>query len=291
MERSPRARRDRALLRAVRLSAGCALAAVCAIAAYLTLAGLPALAEIGPLRFLLGGEWAPGDARYGILSMLLSSLAASLGAVALAAPISLMGAVFLLRLAPAPLTALLLGGARLLAGLPSVIYGLLGMTMAVPAIAALFPRQTAHNGGATLLAAVLVLASVVLPGLLLASAQALGDLDPSLSDASAALGARGMQTIFMLELPASRPGVWRGRALGAQRAVGEAMAVLLVSGNVANMPGLFESVRLLPAGMVLEMGYAAGLHRMALFSMGLILLSLTLLTSGLLGLLGGEKRP
>lgn len=284
-----RRRLDCALRAAVAGCAALCMASVGAISCYLLLSGLPALREIGLIRFLFGGVWAPGDGRYGIFAMLLSSLAACFGALLVSAPLALMGAAFAVAVAPPSISRAVLGLARLLAGLPSVVFGLLGMMVVVPALGRVFPEKTAQNGGATLLAAILVLAAVVLPSMLVSLAHALDEAGGRVRGASDALGALPMQTLFEAQIPAARTQSLGVFGMGAQRALGEAMAVLLVSGNVANMPSLFSSARLLAAGMVLEMGYAVGTHRTALFAMGLMLLGLTLLTGGLLRVFGGRK--
>ncbi len=274
----------------------CALttaAALLLIAAYLILAGLPALREIGWKDFLLGKIWDSAHAehpQFGILPLLLTSLYGTAGAVVLGVPLGVLTALFLSKAAPPKLAAVIRYLVRLLAGVPSVVCGLVGMTVLVP-----FLRERLDlPAGDGLLAAVLVLAVMLLPSVVEMSEDALAAVPRTYEEASLALGATEAETWFRVSLPAAGSGVAAAVALGAGRAVGEAVAVLMVAGNAANMPSLLGSVRFLTAGVALEMGYAAAgsLRQQALFSIALVLFLLVVLINILLYLARGRgARP
>ncbi len=283
MRRRRSMRRARSCLfdAAVYLCAVLGFLAAVGIVIFLIMGALPALRQLG-VAFIFKARWSPQQGEYGIMAMLACSAAACFGAVALALPPALLGAACAKNMLPVVLK----GGARQLAlilcGLPSVIFGLLGLTVLMPQLLRLLPRQMAQSGGASLFTVILVLAVMLLPHLFVGCLSALEQAGARVDDASLALGASVTQTVFCAELPAVRRQVVKNGAAGVGRALCEAMAVLLVSGNVVRMPALFKSARLLAPGMVLEMGYAGGVHRGALFAIGLVLLAFALLSEGLL---------
>ena len=258
------------------ITVGCVLA----ITVYLVLSGLPAIREIGLWNFLFGKEWAStaADPRFGILPFLLSSVYGTAGAILLGVPVGFLTAVFLAKAAPPKLRAALSGAVSLLAGIPSVVYGLVGMMVLVPGIRELFHLPD----GASLLAGILVLAVMILPSIVKVSVTALEAVPPEYEDASLALGATREETWFRVSVPAARSGIAAAVVLGVGRALGEAMAVIMVSGNVPNMPSLFESVRFLTTAVASEMSYASGLQRQALFSIALVLYLFILLINAAL---------
>ena len=242
---------------------------VAAIAAYMIVSGVPAIREIGLFSFLFGTDWAPTaeNPQFGILPMILTSITGTLGAVLIGTPLGLLTAVFICYLAPKKIRTVLTAAVELLAGIPSVIYGLVGITVISPMVANVFDIPS----GATLFTAILVLSVMILPTIVSVSVTSLRAVPSEYSDGSLALGATDVTTIFKMNIPAARSGIITGIVLGVGRAIGETMAIIMVSGNVVNMPKLFQSVRFLTTGIVSEMSYASGLHRQALFSVGLIL--------------------
>ncbi|HIW74785.1 MAG TPA: phosphate ABC transporter permease subunit PstC [Firmicutes bacterium] len=241
--------------------------AVAIITIYMIAAGTPAIAEIGLGNFLFGTEWAPSSGKYGILYMILTSVFGTLGAILIGVPVGLFTAIFLAELAPRRLAAVVRPAVELLAGIPSVIYGFFGMIIIIPAIQAVFP----NTFGYSLLAMILILAIMVLPTIVNVSETALRAVPVSYKEASLALGNTHIGTIFKVLVPAAKSGILAGVILGVGRAIGETMAVIMVCGNVVQFPQLLQSVRPLTAGVVLEMSYSYGLHRQALFSIGLVL--------------------
>lgn len=241
------------------------------ISVYLVISGIPAIRQIGLKVFLLGKTWAPtaSEASFGILPFILSSVYATAGAVVLGVPIGVLTAVFLSKVAAPRAAAVIHTAVELLAGIPSVVYGLVGMIVLVPTIQRLFGLSS----GACLLAAVVVLAIMILPSIISVSETALRAVPPEYEAASLALGATKTETYFRVSLPAAKSGIAASIVLGVGRAIGEAMAIIMVSGNVANMPGLLKSVRFLTTAIASEMSYAAygSLQRQALFSIGLVL--------------------
>ena len=268
------------------LLAACALAAVVfllLIALYLILAGLPAIRKVGLGEFLLGTVWDSTNAeapRFGILPMLLTSLWGAAGAVVLGVPVGLFTAVYLAKAAPRPLARVLRPAVSLLAGIPSVVYGLVGMCALVPALRAALDLPA----GDSLLAAVIVLAVMILPSVIDLTTTALEAVPREYEEGSLALGATEAETWLRVSAPAARSGIAAAVVLGVGRALGEAMAILMVAGNVPNMPGLLRSVRFLTTGIAIEMNYAApgSLQRQALFSIGLVLFVFILLVNLLL---------
>ena len=246
---------------------------VLCISVYLVISGLPAIREIGLTKFLFGKVWAPTNAttgpQFGILPFLLTSVYGTAGALLLGVPVGLMTAIFLAKAAPPRLAAVIRTAVQLLAGIPSVVYGLVGMIVLVPAIR----RAFGLGSGACLLAAILVLTVMVLPSIINVAETALQAVPREYEEASLALGATETETYFRVSLPAARSGVAAAVVLGVGRAIGEAMAIIMVAGNVANMPGLFQSVRFLTTGIISGMSYApvGSLYQQALFSIGLVL--------------------
>ena len=268
-----------------------AIAFVVVITVYLIISGLPAIREIGLVDFLFGQTWAPTnktDPAYGILPFILTSVYGTAGAVLVGVPVGLMTAIYLSKSAPPKVAALIHGAVELLAGIPSVVYGLVGMIVLVPAIRDLFGLSS----GACLLAAIIVLAIMILPSIINVSETALNAVPKEYEEASLALGATKIETIFKVSLPAARSGVATAVVLGVGRAIGEAMAIIMVSGNVANMPGLFESVRFLTTAIASEMSYAAvgSLQRNALFSIGLVLFLFIMLINVVLNVFIKNKK-
>ena len=258
------------------LTVGCVLL----ITVYLILAGVPAIAKIGLGRFLLGREWAStaAEPKFGILPFILTSIYGTCGAIVIGVPVGFLAAIFLSKMAPKPVRSVLESAVSLLAGIPSVVYGLVGMLVLVPGIRKLFHLPD----GSGLLAAMIVLAVMILPSIIKVSVNALDAVPKQYEDASLALGATPVETWFRVSVPAARSGIAVAVVLGVGRAIGEAMAVMMVSGNVPNMPSLFESVRFLTTAVASEMSYASGLQRQALFSIALVLYVFILLINAAL---------
>ena len=274
----------------------CALAAVAClllIAVYLILAGIPAIREIGLGDFLFGRTWDPvnlTEAQFGILPMLLATACGAAGAIVLGVPLGLLTALFLAKAAPKWLAAVVRELVGLLAGIPSVVCGLVGMCVLTPWLR----ERLDLPAGDTLLAAILVLAVMILPSVVSVSETALAAVPEAYEEASLALGATETETWFRVSLPAAGSGVAAAAVvLGTGRAMGEAMAVLMVAGNVPNMPSLLSGVRFLTTGIAMELGYApaGSLQRQALFSIGLVLFGIVIVINILLDLaLRGGRR-
>ena len=247
------------------VTVGCVLL----ITVYLVASGIPAIRQIGLAPFLLGDTWESTAAQpsYGILPFILTSVYGTAGAILFGVPVGFFAAVYLAKLAPSQVKSIVEAAVSLLAGIPSVVYGLVGMLVLVPGIRALFHVPD----GASLLAAIIVLAIMILPSIIKVSITALEAVPKEYEDASLALGATSIETWFRVSVPAARSGIAAAVVLGVGRAIGEAMAVMMVSGNAANMPSLFESVRFLTTAVSSEMSYSSGLQRQALFSIALVL--------------------
>lgn len=247
------------------ITVGCVLL----ITVYLVISGIPAIRKIGLVPFLFGKTWKStgADPSYGILPFILTSVYGTAGAIVLGVPVGFLTAVYLAKAAPPRIKAVLSAAVNLLAGIPSVVYGLVGMLILVPGIRKMFGVAD----GASLLAAMIVLAIMILPSIIKVSVTALEAVPPEYEDASLALGATAVETWFRVSVPAARSGIAAAVVLGVGRAIGEAMAVMMVSGNAPNMPKLFESVRFLTTAVASEMSYAGGLQRQALFSIALVL--------------------
>ena len=259
------------------ITVGCVLL----ITVYLIVSGIPAIREIGLLKFLFGRTWAStaSQPQYGILPFILTSVYGTAGAIALGVPVGFLTAVYLSEVAPKRVRTVLQSAVSLLAGIPSVVYGLVGMLVLVPAIRKVFRLPD----GASLLAAILVLAVMILPSIIKVSVTALEAVPKEYEDASLALGATPVETYFRVSVPAAKSGIAAAVVLGVGRAIGEAMAVMMVSGNVPNMPSsIFESVRFLTTAVASEMSYSSGLQRQALFSIALVLYLFILLINAAL---------
>lgn len=264
-----------------------AIGFVAVISVYLVLSGLPAIREIGLREFLLGTQWAStrrDDPQFGILPFILTSIYGTAGAVVLGVPVGVLTALFLAKAAPKRLAAAIRPAVELLAGIPSVVYGLVGMVVLVPAIRSAF----ALPAGDSLLAAIIVLAVMILPSVISVSETALKAVPKEYEEASLALGATKVETWFRVSVPAAKSGIAAAVVLGVGRAIGEVMAILMVAGNAANMPSLLTSVRFLTTAIASEMAYAGvgTLQRNALYSIGLVLfcfiMAVNVLLNGLL---------
>ena len=257
-----------------------AVAAVGLITIYMIVSGLPAIQEIGLVDFLFGTEWksTAAEPQYGILPFIFTSVWGTVGAIVIGVPIGLLMAVFLSKIASPKVAAVVRPVVDLLAGIPSVVYGLIGMMVLVPMVREVFDLKN----GTCLFAAILVLAVMILPSIISVSETALNAVPKEYEEASLALGATKIETIFKVSIPAAKSGIVAGVVLGVGRAIGEAMAVMMVAGNVANMPGLFKSVTFLTTAVAKEMNYAAGLQREALFSIALVLFCFIMILNSLL---------
>lgn len=247
-----------------------AIAFVLFITLYLVQAGLPAIQEIGLAPFLTGQVWAPTNAsnpRYGILPFILTSFFGTFGAILIGVPVGLLAAIYLGKIAPESVRKAVRPAVDLLAGIPSVVYGLVGMMVLTPFVR----RAFGLPDGANLFSGIIVLAVMILPSIISVSETALRAVPKEYEEASLALGATKTETVFKVSVPAAISGIATAVVLGIGRAIGEAMAIMMVSGNVSNMPGLFKSVRFLTTAVASEMSYSSGLQRQALFSIALVL--------------------
>ena len=245
------------------------VASVLLITIYLVIAGIPAIREIGFFKFLFGKKWASTAAEpaFGILPFILTSIYGTAGAIVLGVPIGFFTAVYLSKIATGKVREAMETAVSLLAGIPSVVYGLVGMLVLVPGIRKIFHVPD----GASLLAAIIILAIMILPSIIKVSITALDAVPKEYEEASLALGATPIETYFRVSVPAAKSGIAAAVVLGVGRAIGEAMAVMMVSGNVPNMPSLFQSVRFLTTAVASEMAYSSGLQQQALFSIALVL--------------------
>lgn len=241
--------------------------AVALICIFMFASGVPAMAKIGFGEFLFGKIWQPEADTFGIFAMILASIAVTLGAIVLGVPLGILSAVFLARFCPKNFYGVLKNAVNLLAGIPSVVYGFVTLNTVVPAI-----RFIAGGSGASIAAAMIVLAVMILPTIISVSESAILAVPPSYFEGSLALGACKERSVFFAELPAAKSGIIAGVILGLGRAIGETMAVIMVCGNQALVPrGLFKGARTLTGNIVLEMGYAEGLHRDALIATSVVL--------------------
>ena len=266
------------------------VACVLVITIYLVVSGIPAIKEIGFIDFLFGEKWASTAAEptYGILPFILTSVYGTAGAILIGVPIGFLTAVYLAKAAPKKVKEIVGQAVSMLAGIPSVVYGLVGMMVLVPGIRKIFHVPD----GASLLASIIVLAIMILPSIIKMSVTALEAVPKEYEDASLALGATPEETWFRVSVPAAKSGVAAAVVLGVGRAIGEAMAVMMVAGNAANMPdSLFQSVRFLTTAVASEMSYSSGLQRQALFSIALVLFLFIMLINAVLNFfLKGEKK-
>ena len=262
------------IMEVVFLAAACvSILAVALICIFLFANGVPAMKEIGFADFLLGREWRPGNDIYGIFPMIIGSIYVTAGAIVIGVPIGLLTAVFLARYCPAGIYKVVKPGVELLAGIPSVVYGFFGMVVIVPMI-----RNTFGGTGSSILAASILLGMMILPTIISQSEASIRAVPESYYEGSLALGATHERSVFCAILPAAKSGILAGVILGVGRAIGETMAVIMVAGNQARMPGsIFEGVRTMTANIVIEMGYAEGLHREALIATGVVLFVFILL--------------
>lgn len=250
------------------------------ITVYLIVSGIPAIREIGFVEFMFGKTWSSTSAEpsYGILAFILTSVYGTAGAIAVGVPVGFFTAVYLSKSAPSGVRNAAGEAVSLLAGIPSVVYGLVGMLVLVPSIRKAFGVPD----GASLLASIVVLAIMILPSIIKVSMTALDAVPKEYEDASLALGATPEETYFRVSVPAAKSGIAAAIVLGVGRAIGEAMAVMMVSGNAPNMPSLFQSVRFLTTAVASEMAYSAGLQRQALFSIALVLFMFIMLINAAL---------
>lgn len=267
------------------ITVGCVLL----ITIYLIISGIPAIRQIGLFHFLFGKKWASTAAQpeYGILPFILTSVYGTAGAVIIGVPIGFLTAVYLAKMAPKPVKRFMEQAVSMLAGIPSVVYGLVGMMVLVPGLRKLFHIPD----GSGLFAAIIVLAVMILPSIIKMSITALEAVPKEYEDASLALGATPEETYFRVSVPAAKSGIAAAVVLGVGRAIGEAMAVMMVAGNVPNMPtSLFQSVRFLTTAVASEMSYSSGLQKQALFSIALVLfLFIMLINAALNFFLKGDK--
>ena len=259
------------------------VASVLMITVYLIVSGIPAIKEIGLGDFLLGKKWASTAAEpsYGILPFILTSVYGTAGAIVLGVPVGFMAAVYLAKMANKRVRAVVVEAVSLLAGIPSVVYGLVGMMVLVTGIRKVFKVPD----GANLMAAINVLAIMILPSIIKVSMTSLEAVPREYEDASLALGATPTETYFRVSVPAAKSGIAAAVVLGVGRAIGEAMAVMMVSGNAPNLPALFQSVRFLTTAVASEMSYSSGLQRQALFSIALVLFLFIMLINATLNFL------
>lgn len=260
------------------ITVGCVLL----ITIYLVISGIPAIRKIGVLKFLFGKKWASTAAQpqYGILPFILTSIYGTAGAIVIGVPVGFLTAVYLSKIAPPKVKTVIETAVSLLAGIPSVVYGLVGMMVLVPGIRTLFHIPD----GASLFAAIIVLAIMILPSIIKVSLTALEAVPKEYEDASLALGATPVETYFRVSVPAAKSGIAAAVVLGVGRAIGEAMAIIMVAGNAPNMPGMFQSVRFLTTAVASEMSYAAdgSLQKQALFSIALVLFLFIMLINAVL---------
>ena len=258
------------------------------ITTFLIISGLPAIKEIGITHFLLGQVWASTaeNPSYGILPFIMTSVYGTFGAIILGVPIGLLCAIFIAEMSPNGVAKIVRSAVDLLAGIPSVVYGLIGMIIIVPAVREVFQLPD----GANLFSAVIVLTIMILPSVISVSETAIKAVPREYKEASLALGATKTETVFKIVVPAAKSGILTAVVLGIGRAIGEAMAVMMVSGNVANMPSLFKSVRFLTTAVSSEMSYSSGLQREALFSIALVLFVFIMLINIALNLIKKDTR-
>lgn len=258
-------------MKGVFLTSACiSILAVALICVFLFANGLPAIFEIGPLNFLLGTKWQPSQSLYGILPMILGSIYVTAGALVVGVPIGLLTAIYLSRFASPGIRRLLLPAVRLLAGIPSVVYGFFGMMVMVPAVEQI--AKQFDGKGQSMFTASLLLGIMILPTIITVSQTSLDAVPESYYEGSLALGATHERSVLRVLLPAAKSGVMAGVILGVGRAIGETMAVIMVAGNQPRMPqGLFAGLRTMTSNIVMEMGYAADLHREALIATGVVL--------------------
>lgn len=261
---------------------------VAVITVFLFVSGIPAIKEIGIKEFLFCAVWSPTSKipEFGILPFILTSVMGTAGAIIIGVPIGLMCAIYIAKFAPKKLCGTLREAVSLLSGIPSVVYGLVGMIVIVPTVRTVFNIPD----GANLFSAILVLSIMILPSVISVSETAINAVPHEYEEGSLALGATKTETVFKVSVPTAKSGILASVVLGIGRAVGEAMAVMMVSGNVANMPQLFKSVRFLTTAVASEMSYSSGLHRETLFSIALVLFIFILIINLILNLIIKRKK-
>lgn len=261
------------------LSACVAVLSVLVITVFIFIKGAPAIAEIGIKNFILGNKWNPSGDIYGIFPMIIGTVLSTIGAMTIGLPIGILTSVFISEVAPKWISNIVRPAVELLAGIPSVVYGFFGLIVVVPFIGKAQKLVTGDNmGGNSLLATSIILGIMILPTVISISETSIRAVPKKYKEASLAMGATHMQTIFKVILPAAKSGIMASIVLGFGRAIGETMAVILVAGNTPKVPGsLFDSIRPLTANIAIEMGYASGLHQEALFATGVILFAIIML--------------
>lgn len=270
-------------MQVVFLIAACiSILAVALICIYLFANGLPAIGKIGPLEFLLGTDWRPSADQYGIFPMILGSIYVTAGAIIVGVPLGLLAAIFMAKFCPAPLYKLLKPAVDLLAGIPSIVYGFFGLMVIVPLMQDLFP----NTSGKSILTASVLLGIMILPTIIGVSESAIRAVPDSYYEGALALGASHERSVFFVTVPAAKSGIMAGIILGVGRAIGETMAVIMIAGNQPRIPGsILEGVRTLTGNIVMEMGYATGLHREALIATGVVLFVFILIINLLFSIL------
>ncbi len=258
------------------------------ITGFLLVSGTPAIGKIGITDFLFGTEWASTaqPPSYGILPFILTSVYGTFGAIIIGVPLGLMCAIFVAKMANDKVSRVVRTSVDLLSGIPSVVYGLVGMIIIVPLVREVFNLPD----GANLFSAIIVLTIMILPSVISVSETAIKTVPKEYEEASLALGATKTETVFKVIVPAAKSGIITSIVLGIGRSIGEAMAVMMVAGNVANMPGLFKSVRFLTTAVASEMSYSSGLQRQALFSIALVLFVFILIINLVLNLIVKRER-
>lgn len=261
---------------------------VIVITGFLVVSGVPAIGEIGIIEFLFGRSWAStaSTPSYGILPFILTSVYGTLGAILIGVPLGLMCAIFIAKMANERVAKAVSSAVDLLSGIPSVVYGLVGMIIIVPTVRKVFNLPD----GANLFSAIVVLTVMILPSVISVSETAIRAVPREYEEASLALGATKTETVFKVVVPAAKSGILTAVVLGIGRSIGEAMAVMMVSGNVSNMPGLFKSVRFLTTAVASEMSYSSGLQRQALFSIALVLFVFILIINIVLNFIVKSKK-
>ena len=258
------------------------------ITVYLIVSGVPAIGEIGFINFMFGKVWRStgSDPQFGILPFILTTIWGTIGSLIIGLPIGFFSAVYLAKMAPKRIRDIFVVIIGVISGVPSVVYGLVGMLVLVPFVRTVFNLPD----GASLFASIIVLAVMILPTVIKVSLTSLEAVPKDYEEASLALGATKIETYFRVSVPAARSGILTSVVLGIGRAIGEAMAVMMVAGNVANMPSIFKSVRYLTTAVAIEMSYSSGLQRQALFSIALVLFCFIMIINGILMVLRRENK-
>lgn len=274
------------------LLAACAcILAIVLICVFLFANGLSAMTEIGPLKFLLGREWKPGNNIYGIFPMILGSMSVTAGAIVLGVPVGVLSAIFLAKFCPKPLHKIISPMVELLAGIPSIVYGFFGLVVLVPAVRELGRYFGVGGNGSSMLAASVILGIMILPTIITVSESSIRAVPDSYYEGGIALGATHEKSVFFIVVPAAKSGIFSSIVLGVGRAIGETMAVVMVAGNQARMPtGLLKGIRTMTANIVIEMGYATDLHREALIATGVVLFAFILVINLLFSALRKKVR-